>query len=127
MNMHRFVALLPLLLLFAGISVGENWIQGTLVSVDVTTTQVTPKKVAHHYRCVVSDGSLLYTVEYDQPVKAAVHDPVKFVVKKDRLTLLEADGKKRSALIETRRYLSCSGRLKRRFPLILNRIGGTKP
>ena len=25
------------------------------------------------------------------------------------------------------RYLSCSGRLKRRFPLILNRIGGTKP
>ena len=26
-----------------------------------------------------------------------------------------------------RRYLSCSGRLKRRFPLILNRIGGTKP
>jgi len=25
------------------------------------------------------------------------------------------------------RYLTCSGRLKRRFPLILNRIGVTKP
>lgn len=100
--MSRFVAPVALLLLFAGIALGENWIQGTLVSVDVTTTQVTPKKVAHHYRCVVSDGSLMYTVEYEQPVKAAIHDPVRFEVKKDRLTLLDADGKKRSALIETR-------------------------
>ena len=41
-------------------------------------------------------------MEYDQRVKVAIHDPVKFAVKKDRLTLLDADGKKRSALIETR-------------------------
>jgi len=87
---------------FTSILSSEDWIQGSLVSVDVTTTQVTPKKVVHHYRCVVSDGSLLYTVEYDQPVKAAIHDPLKFAVNKDRLTLLDADGKKRSSLIETR-------------------------
>jgi hypothetical protein len=99
MNSQRLATLLALLLLFAGISLGEDWIQGTLVSVDVTTTQITPKKVAHHYRCVVSDGSLKYTVEYDDPVRAAIHDPVKFAVKKDRLTLVDADGKKRSALI----------------------------
>jgi hypothetical protein len=102
MNQRRFVALLALLLLFSSILLGENWIQGTLVSVDVTTTHLTKKKVAHHYRCVVSDGSLLYTVEYDQPVKVAIHDPLKFAVNKDRLTLLDADGKRRSAQIETR-------------------------
>jgi hypothetical protein len=102
MKLSRFVVLLTLLLLFAGFSLGENWIQGTLVSVDVTTTQVTPKKIAHHYQCGVSDGSLVYTVEYDQPVKVAIHDPVKFAVNKDRLTLIDADGKKRSAQIQTR-------------------------
>lgn len=100
--MRKFVVFLTMMLVFAGISLGENWIQGTLVSVDVTTTQVTSKKLAHHYRCVVSDGSLVYTVEYEQPVKVAIHDPVKLAIKKDRLTLIDADGKKRSAQIETR-------------------------
>jgi len=76
MSSFRIAGLLALLLLFNGILLAENWMQGTLVSVNVTTTQVTPKKVAHHYRCVVSDGSLLYTVEYEQPVKIAIHDPV---------------------------------------------------
>jgi hypothetical protein len=102
MNVRRFVSVFTLLLGLAGTSFAENWTQGTLVSVEVTTTQVKPKKIAHHYRCVVSDGSLMYTVEYDQPVKIAIHDPVKFEIKKDRLTLLDADGKKRPAQIETR-------------------------
>lgn len=106
MNVRRFVSVFALLLGFAVTSFGENWIQGTLVSVDVTTTQITPKKVAHHYRCVVSDGSLMYSVEYEQPVKVAIHDPVKFEIKKDRLTLLDADGKKRSAQIETRERIT---------------------
>jgi hypothetical protein len=102
MNVRGFVSVFTLLLGLAGTSFAENWMQGTLVSVEVTTTQVTPKKIAHHYRCVVSDGSLMYSVEYDQPVKVAIHDPVKFEIKKDRLTLLDADGKKRPAQIETR-------------------------
>jgi hypothetical protein len=102
MKIRGFLALFTSLLLLTAVSLAENWIQGTLVSVDVTTTQVTPKKIAHHYRCVVSDGSLLYTVEYDQPVKVAIHDPVKLEIRKDRLTLIDADGKKRSAQIQTR-------------------------
>jgi hypothetical protein len=102
MSLPRFVLLLALLLGSAATSFGENWMQGTLVSVDVAATQVTPKKIAHHYNCVISDGSLLYTVEYDKPVKAAIHDPVKFEIRKDRLTLLDADGKKRTAQIEKR-------------------------
>lgn len=102
MEVRRFASIFAILLGLAGISSAENWVQGTLVSVDVTTTQVTPKKIAHHYRCVVSDGSLMYTVEYDKPVKVAIHDPVKFEIKKQRLTLLDADGKKRSAEIEAR-------------------------
>lgn len=97
-----FVVRFALLLLLAGVSFGADWIQGTLVAVDVTTTQVNPKKVAHHYRCVVSDGSLQYGVEFDQPVKVAIHDPVKFSIKKDQLTLVDADGKKRTAQIQTR-------------------------
>ncbi len=102
MHVRTFVSFFALFLALAATSFGENWMQGTLVSINVTTTQVTPKKIAHHYRCVVSDGSLMYTVEYDQPVKVAIHDPVKFEVKKNRLTLVDADGKKRSAQIETR-------------------------
>ena len=102
MRLPRFASLPALFLGLCATSFAANWIQGTLVSVDVTTTQPTPKKTVRHYRCVVSDGSLMYTVEYDQPVKVAIHDPVKFEIKKDRLTLLDADGKKRTAQIETR-------------------------
>jgi hypothetical protein len=102
MNMRRRVAIFALMLSVAGLSLAEAWLQGTLASIDVTTAQITPKKSVHHYRCVISDGSLLYTVEYDKPVKAAIHDPVRFEVKKDKLVLLDADGKKREAQIETR-------------------------
>ena len=99
MNVRRFLALV---VLFSSFLLGANWVQGTLMSIDVTTTQVTPKKIARHYRCVLSDGSLMYTVEYEQPLKVAIHDPVKFEVNKDKLTLVDADGKKRTAQIETR-------------------------
>ena len=78
------------------------WNQGTLVSVDMMTIPVTPRKVTHRYQCVVSDGTYLYTLEYEEPLKAAVHDPVKFMIEKDRFVLLDADGKKRSTRIEKR-------------------------
>src|ERR1035441_5004801 len=36
-----------------------------------------------------------YTVQYEQPIKAPIHRPIKFVIEKDRLMLLDADGKER--------------------------------
>jgi hypothetical protein len=72
------------------------WKQGTLISVDKTN------KVEHRYECVVSDGGFSYTMEYEHPIKAAVHHPIKFVIEKDTLVLLDADGKERSARIEKR-------------------------
>jgi hypothetical protein len=105
MRISKLTAMIAVFLLSVGISLGEkgsDWSQGTLVSVDVMTFAVTPRRVAHRYRCVVSDGSFLYTIEYEQPIKIAVHDPVKFMIKKDRITLLDADGKERSTRIETR-------------------------
>ena len=80
----------------------RDWEQGTLVSVDMMTIPAKPPKVTHRYQCVVSDGAYLYTLEYEEPVKAAVHDPVKFKIEKDRFVLLDADGKKRSTRIEKR-------------------------
>ena len=81
---------------------GSDWKQGTLVSVEMMTFPVTPKRLAHRYRCVVSDGTFLYTLEYEKPIKTAAHDPVKLKIKKDQVTLLDSDGKERSTRIETR-------------------------
>src|SRR5215471_9035044 len=89
-------------LLLSTICFAEDWKQGTLAAVEVTTTQVKPKKVAHHYRCTVSDGALLYTAEFEQPLKTPIHDPIRFAVKKEKITIIDSDGKKRTAQIETR-------------------------
>jgi hypothetical protein len=80
----------------------RDWEQGTLVSIDMMTIPAKPRKVTHRYQCVVSDGTYLYTLEYEEPIKSAVHDPVKFKIEKDRFVLLDADGKKRSTRIEKR-------------------------
>lgn len=72
----------------------RDWKQGTLTSVDVTAN--------HRYECVISDGILLYTLEYAQPVKTAAHKEVKSVVEKDSLILLDADGQERATPIEKR-------------------------
>jgi hypothetical protein len=99
------VASLTLLLLFVtGLAAEKDadWKQGTLVSIEMMTFPVTPKRVAHRYRCVVSDGTLLYTLEYEKPIKTAAHDPIKLKIKKDQLTLLDSDGRERATRIETR-------------------------
>jgi hypothetical protein len=71
----------------------RDWKQGTLVSVETITT---PNKGERRYECVVSDITFSYTVQYDHPIKAPVHRPVKFAIEKDTLVLLDADGKERS-------------------------------
>jgi hypothetical protein len=80
----------------------RSWSEGILESVETVTIPVTPKRIEHRYICVVSAGSYAYTVEYTKPVKIAIHDPAKFVVEKDTLILLDADGRERSARIEKR-------------------------
>jgi hypothetical protein len=80
----------------------RDWKQGKLVSVEMMTIPITPRRVAHRYQCVVSDGTFLYTLEYEQPLKTPVHDPVKFLIEKDRFVLLDADGQERSTRIEKR-------------------------
>jgi hypothetical protein len=41
-------------------------------------------------------------VAYERPIKAPVHRPIKFVIEKETLILLDADGKERPAHIEKR-------------------------
>lgn len=80
----------------------RDWKQGHLVSVDVMTIPITKNKVSHRYQCVVSDGAYYYTIEFKDPLKTAVHDPIKLVIEKDSLRLVDADGKERSSRIEKR-------------------------
>ena len=86
-----FAALIASLLLAAK---ERDWKQGTLKSVDVTAN--------HRYECVISDGILLYTLEYEKPLKTSAHNPVKFVIEKDSLILLDSDGQERAVRIEKR-------------------------
>jgi hypothetical protein len=86
-----FAALIASLLLAAK---ERDWKQGTLKSVDATAN--------HRYECVISDGVLLYTLEYEHPLKTAAHKPVKFLIEKDSLILLDSDGLERAAPIEKR-------------------------
>jgi hypothetical protein len=76
----------------------RDWKQGRLVSVETITT---PEKGERRYECVVSDITWSYTVRYEHPIKAPVHRPIKFLIEKDALILLDADGKERPAHIET--------------------------
>jgi hypothetical protein len=77
------------------------WKEGHLVAIDVKDLMA-GKKLTHRYVCTVSDGEFNYTVEYEKPLKLAVNDTVRFDTKKDELTLVDADGKKRSTKVEKR-------------------------
>jgi hypothetical protein len=87
----RIAALILSLLLAAK---ERDWKQGTLKSVDLTAD--------NHYECVISDGVLLYAVEYEKPLKTPPHNPIKFVIEKDSLILLDSDGQERATRIEKR-------------------------
>jgi hypothetical protein len=86
-----FAALIASLLLAAK---ERDWKQGTLTSVDVTAD--------HRYECVIYDGILFYTLKYEKPLKTPAHSPVKFVIEKDSLILLDSDGQERAAPVEKR-------------------------
>jgi hypothetical protein len=101
MGISKHIAQTALLLFIATLTYAaekRDWKQGTLISVDTTTTRDGERR----YECVVSDGTFSYTMEYEHPIKAPVHRPIKFVIEKDTLVLLDADGKERLARIEKR-------------------------
>jgi hypothetical protein len=96
MGIDKTVTRTVLLLFIAALTYAadkRNWKEGTLVSMEA---------IEHRYQCVVSDGVYSYTVEYQDPIKAVVHRPVKFVIEKDQFILLDSDGKERWGRIEKR-------------------------
>ena len=93
----RIALLLIAILVYAAEK--REWKQGRLVSVEAITS---PGKSESRYECVVSDISFSYTMQYEHPIKAPAHRPIKFVIENDTLILLDADGKERPAHIEKR-------------------------
>jgi hypothetical protein len=80
------------------------WKDGQLLSVEMKdfVTGVHQNHIEHRYICTVGDGEFIYVVEYEKPLKVAVHDRLKVFIEKDNLIILDADGKERSARIEKR-------------------------
>lgn len=80
----------------------KEWREGQLLSVEVKDFERGKNHIDHRYVCTVAAGELLYTVEFEKPLKAIVHEPVKFAIDKDKLIILDSDRKERSATIEKR-------------------------
>jgi hypothetical protein len=80
----------------------KDWRDGQLLSVEIKDFETGKHHLDHRYICTVADGDLHYVVEYEKPLKVAVHDTVKFAVDKDNLIILDSDRKERSAKIEKR-------------------------
>ena len=80
----------------------KEWKEGQLLSVEIKDFETGKHHIDHRPHCTVADGDIHYVVEYEKPLKVAVHDIVKFVVDKDNLIILDSDRKERSAKIEKR-------------------------
>ena len=103
--MRRRIAILLLLLPPLALATKHRpWKDGQLLAVDVKDfmTGKHVNHIDHRYLCTVADGEYQYVVEYEKPLKVAVHDKLRFVVERDHLILLDADEKERSATIEKR-------------------------
>lgn len=114
LNVPKSVLLAALVLLVTTASSPakqREWKNGTVVSVDVMTIPTKKNKIEHRYQCVFSDAEFYYTIEFKDPLRTAVHDPIRLVIEKDSLRLVDANGKERSARIEKReRILADSDR-----------------
>lgn len=100
--MLRRRANLLLLLTPVALLAKKIWRDGELVSVEIRDFEAGKHHLDKRYLCTVADGDTLYTVEYEKPLKLAVHDRIKFALDKDNLVILDADHKERSAKIEKR-------------------------
>jgi hypothetical protein len=100
--MLRRKACLLLAAMPAALMAKKEWRDGEVLAIDIKDFPSGKHRVDHRYLCTIADGNLQYVVEYEKPLKAAVHDMVKFVVDKDNLIILDADRKERHARIEKR-------------------------
>jgi hypothetical protein len=80
----------------------KDWKEGQLLSVEIKDMETAKHHLDHRYLCTIADGDMHYVVEFEKPLKVAVHDPIKFVIDKDNLIILDTDRKERSARIEKR-------------------------
>jgi len=89
----------------------RSWKNGQLTAVEMRDfmTGKNHNLIEHRYICTISDGEYSYVVEYEKPLKLAVHDSMKFIIEKDNLIILDADGKERSARIEKRERVQPPG------------------
>lgn len=71
-------------------------------AVEIKDFETGKHHVDHRYVCTISDVDLLYYVEYEKPLKAPVHDSVRFVIDKDDIIVLDSDNKERKGRIEKR-------------------------
>ena len=92
-----FLAALPAVLLGK-----KDWRDGELIAVDIKDFETGKHHLDHRYLCTIQEGDMIYVVEYEKPVKAAVHDRIRFAIDKDNLVLMDSDRKERSARIEKR-------------------------
>src|SRR5258708_16467230 len=95
-------------LALTAVAKNRPWKDGQLLSVEIKDfmTGVNRNHIEHRYICTVDDGEFKYVVEYEKPLKVAVHDRLKFIIEKDNFIILDADGKERSARIEKRERVS---------------------
>lgn len=91
------LAAMPFALLAA-----KMWKEGHLLSVEIKDFEPGKHRLDHRYVCTIADGEMRYVVEFEKPLKVAVNDPVRFVIEKDNLIILDNDRKERSARIEKR-------------------------
>ena len=76
----------------------KEWQEGVLDSLELREIPVN-KSVQKFFVYRIRGATLSYTVEFRHPLKAIVHDPVKFAIEKDSLILKQENGDERKAPI----------------------------
>ncbi len=76
----------------------KEWQEGVLDSLELREIPV-KKSVQKFFVYRIRGGTLSYTVEFRHPLKAIVHDPVRFAIDKDSLILKQENGDERKAPI----------------------------
>jgi hypothetical protein len=77
---------------------GKEWQEGVLDSFELREIPV-KKSVQQYFVYRIRGANVSYMVEFRHPLKAIVHDPVKFAVDKDSLILKQDNGDERKATI----------------------------
>jgi len=76
----------------------KEWQEGVLDSFELKQIPV-KNSVQQYFVYRIRGANVSYMVEFRHPLKAIVHDPVKFAVEKDSLILKQENGDERKAPI----------------------------